>query len=314
MPLPLSFVLAFSMTYSSVSRRSGISAGVLHMLMATFWFALMNITVKKLSHLPAMELVFFRCGIASMLGVIGLLSAKVSLRGNNNRILLLRGIFGTIGLYTFFLTMQQMPLGTAVTIQYLSPVFSAIIAYFLMKEDILPVQWIFFLMALGGVLLIKGFDTSISWSLLAIGLTSSVFSALAYNMVRTLKETEHPLVVVLHVQFLGFIVGAIFTCFNWLTPVGTDWIYIILTGVFTQLGQVNMTRSLQKENINKVSILKDLGIFYAVFFGWLIFDEKTSPGLIGGIILVAGGVILNLIITSRRSRKQVTVIQPEGEI
>src|SRR5436189_5470590 len=121
-----------------------------------------------------------------------------------------------------------MPLGTAVTIQYLSPVFSAIIAYFLMKEDILPVQWIFFLMALGGVLLIKGFDSSISWTLLGIGITSSVFSALAYNMVRSLRETEHPLVVVLHFQFLGFITGALFTLFNWKQPLGIDWIYLLL--------------------------------------------------------------------------------------
>lgn len=302
------------MTFTSVSKRLGISAGVLHMLMATFWFALMNISVKKLSHLPAMELVFFRCGIATVLGVIGLLNAKVSLRGNNNKILLLRGVFGTIGLYTFFLTMQQMPLGTAVTIQYLSPVFSAIIAYFLMKEDILPVQWIFFLMALGGVLLIKGFDANVSWTLLAIGLTSSVFSALAYNMVRSLKETEHPLVVVLHFQFLGFITGAIFTSFNWLQPIGTDWIYLLLTGVFTQLGQVNLTRSLQKENINKVSILNYLGIFYAVFFGWLIFDEKTGPGVIAGILLVTGGVILNLVTTTRRTRKMAQFIQPESKL
>ncbi len=291
------------MTFTNASKRSGISAGVLHMLAATFWFALMNIAVKKLGHLPAMEMVLFRCGIATILGVIGLYRVKVSLRGNNNRVLFLRGLFGTIALYTFFLTMQKMPLGTAVTIQYLSPVFSAIIAYFLMKEKILPLQWMFFLMAFAGVLLIKGFESSVSWTLLGIGITSSVFSALAYNMVRSLRDSEHPLVVVLHFQFLGFLIGGIFTAFNWVAPQGIDWIYILLTGVFTQLGQVNLTRSLQKENINKVSILNYLGVFYAVFFGWLIFGEKTGPGVIAGILLVAAGVVLNLWVTSRKAEK-----------
>lgn len=283
------------------------------MLAATFWFALMNISVKKLGHLPAMEMVLFRCGIATILGVIGLYRVKVSLRGNNNKVLFLRGLFGTIALYTFFLTMQKMPLGTAVTIQYLSPVFSAIVAYFLMKEKILPVQWIFFLMAFAGVLLIKGFDASISWSLLGIGIISSVFSALAYNMVRSLRDTEHPLVVVLHFQFLGFLAGGIATAFNWVNPQGIDWLYILLTGVFTQLGQVNLTRSLQKENINKVSILNYLGVFYAVFFGWLIFGEKTGPGVIAGILLVAAGVVLNLWVTSRKAEKPVEeVVSPNG--
>lgn len=284
-------------TFSSVSRHSGVSTGILHMLAATFWFALMNVSVKKISHLPAMEMVFFRCGIASILCIAGLMRVRVSLKGNNNRILLLRGLFGTIGLYTFFLTVQQMPLGTAVTIQYLSPIFSAIFAYFILKEKILPVQWLFFIISFAGVILIKGFDSDVSWTMLFTGLISAIFAALAYNMVRSLSNKEHPLVVVLHFQFLGFITGAIFTSFNWKQPAAEDWAFILLTGIFTQLGQVNLTRSLQKENIGKVSILNYLGIFYAVFFGWFLFGEKTGPGVIAGMLLVSAGVISNLLVT-----------------
>ncbi|MBK7681251.1 MAG: hypothetical protein IPJ26_01680 [Bacteroidetes bacterium] len=35
-----------------------ITPGVKHMLLATFWFALMNVMVKNLAHLPTSELVF----------------------------------------------------------------------------------------------------------------------------------------------------------------------------------------------------------------------------------------------------------------
>ncbi|MBK7964677.1 MAG: hypothetical protein IPK10_04845 [Bacteroidetes bacterium] len=58
-----------------------ISPGVRHMLLATFWFALMNLMVKNLSHLPTSELVFFRCGVATLIGLIALRKAKVDWLG-----------------------------------------------------------------------------------------------------------------------------------------------------------------------------------------------------------------------------------------
>jgi hypothetical protein len=83
-----------------------------------------------------MELVFFRCSIATIIGFIGLQNKGVSWIGSNRKLLLLRGFFGTAALYTFFLTLQHLPLGTAVTIQYLSPIFTTIAAIFILKEKI----------------------------------------------------------------------------------------------------------------------------------------------------------------------------------
>jgi drug/metabolite transporter (DMT)-like permease len=270
------------------------------MLMATFWFALMNVFVKKLAHLPTMELVFFRCSVASVLGYAGLKRLNVPWLGSNRKLLLLRGFFGTMGLYTFFYTMQRMPLGTAVTIQYLSPVFTSIIAMIFLKEYVRPVQWFCFLISFLGVILIKGFDTRISWDLLLVGVVSAFFSALAYNMIRTIKEKEHPLVVVLHFQLFGAVTGLIFSVLYWETPKGLDWLYILLLGIFTQLAQVNMTRAIQAENVAKVTILNYFGVVFAIGFGWLLFGETYDFTAIGGMLLVIGGVILNILIPIRK--------------
>jgi len=278
-----------------------ITPGVKHMLLSTFWFALMNVMVKKLAHLPTMELVFFRCSVASIIGFVLLKNQKVSWVGSNRKLLLLRGFFGTIALYTFFLTLQNMPMGTAVTIQYLSPVFTTIFAVYILREKVKPIQWLFFLISFIGVLVIKGFDARISGTMLAIGLFSSVFSALAYNMVRSLKEKEHPLVVVLHFQLFGAVAGAIFTAFNYKAPTPSDWIYIILIGGVTQLGQYYLTKSLQAEKIAKVSILNYLGIIYALFFGWWLFGEHQHLSTLLGIILVVGGVVINILIANKKS-------------
>jgi drug/metabolite transporter (DMT)-like permease len=278
-----------------------ITPGVKYMLLSTFWFALMNVMVKKLSYLPSMEVVFFRCAVASIIGFALLKNQHVSWVGTNRKLLFLRGLFGTIALYTFFLTLKHMPMGTAVTIQYLSPVFTTIFAVYILREKVKPIQWLFFLISFIGVLVIKGFDARISGTMLAIGLFSSVFSALAYNMVRSLKEKEHPLVVVLHFQLFGAVAGAVFTLFEYQAPIATDWIYIVLIGIVTQLGQYYLTKSLQAEKIAKVSILNYLGIIYALFFGWWLFDEHQHLSTLFGILLVVGGVVINILIANKKS-------------
>jgi drug/metabolite transporter (DMT)-like permease len=278
-----------------------ITPGVKHMLLSTFCFALMNAMVKKLSYLPTMELVFFRCAIASVIGFALLKKQQISWIGTNHKLLFFRGLFGTVALYTFFLTLQKMPMGTAVAIQYLSPIFTTIFAVYILREKVKPIQWLFFLISFSGVIVIKGFDPRISAVMLSVGLLSSVFSALAYNMVRSLKQKEHPLVVVLHFQLFGAIVGAFFLAYEYKSPAVTDWIYLILIGIVTQLGQYYLTKSLQSEKIAKVSILNYLGIIYALFFGWWMFDEHQHISTLFGILLVVGGVVFNILIANKKN-------------
>jgi hypothetical protein len=73
------------------------------MFMSTLAFFLANVFVKQVTHIPAMEIVFFRCVVACGLCVIGLRRANASLVGSNHLMLLLRGVFGTTALFLFFL-------------------------------------------------------------------------------------------------------------------------------------------------------------------------------------------------------------------
>ncbi len=108
-----------------------LSEAARNMLLATFFFALMNVFVKKLENIPAMEIVFFRCIVSLAACWFGLRKQRVDWLGTNRLLLTLRGTFGTLALFTFFLTIQNVPLASAVTLQYLSPIFTTVIALFL---------------------------------------------------------------------------------------------------------------------------------------------------------------------------------------
>lgn len=272
------------------------------MFLSTLSFSLANVCVKQVSHLPVMEVVFFRCLLGVTFCFYGLRKANADWRGSNRKLLLLRGLFGTTALYFFFMTLQNIPLASAMTIQYLSPIFTTIIAIFLLKEKVEIPQWFFYAIAFSGVLFIEQFDTRVSLFYLIIGIISAFGSGMAYNLVRSLREREHPLTVVLHFQLTGLIAGFFLMFFDWKMPQGLDWLYLFLIGVTSQLGQIFLTNALQKEKAASVAIVNYSGLIYGLLIGWFVFGESQGLESIAGMLLVVFGVILS-IVYSRRQRE-----------
>ena len=218
---------------------------------------------------------------------------------------------GTLALFCFIVTLQNIPLATAVTIAYLSPIFTTLVGVFLLGEHVRRSQWCFYAIAFAGVLVIKGFDASVPTLFLFTGIVSAVCSAVAYNLVRRLKEHEHPLVVVLHFQLVGVAAGLVFTLFNWTAPAGPwEWFCLLMCGLLTQIGQTCLTKSLQAERVAHVAILNYTGLIYALAFGVFIFGEHYPLQTILGIALVVVGVVLSV---GYGKRKQLEVIE-ESEL
>ena len=264
------------------------------MLISTVAFSFMQLCVKFLHHLPTHELILFRSAISLVLSLGYLLPKGINPLGNNRKFLLLRGVFGVTALSLFFITIQNIPLASAVTIQYLSPIFTAVIAIFLLGERMKKVQWLFFLVAFIGVAMLKGFDDRVSLFYLILGLLSAFFAGAAYNCIRMVKDTDHPLVVVLYFPMVATPIMTILCLYKWVSTIGWYWLLILLLGIFTQIGQVFMTKALQAEKANIVASLKYLGSIYALIFGYFIFDESYDLFSILGILLILAGVLLNV--------------------
>ncbi len=273
--------------------------GIRHMLIAVLSFSTMNLLVKLMPVIPPMELVFFRCLVSLAICLYLLQRAGVHWLGDNRLQLLLRGICGTTALFLFFITIKRMPFASAVTLAYTSPVFSAILGILFLNEKLKPLQWLFIVMSMLGVVALKGFDPRISLVDFFIGLGSALFSGLAYMFVRNLKGKEHPVVVVLHFQLVGTIAGAAVTVFDFRMPQGWDWLMLLGIGLLTQLGQVNLTKALQTEQLGIASSLNFLGVLYAALFGVLLFQEHVTTANVIAMTVIAAGVVGNVIVGKR---------------
>lgn len=275
---------------------------LLYMLISVLGFALMNLSVKFLHRLPATELVFFRSLVSLSLCLYFLRKIRVSPWGNNKKYLILRGIFGVSALSLFFYTLQELPLASAITIQYLSPIFTALFGIYMLGERVRWLQWVFFAVSFGGIALIKGFDPNITLPLLLMGVASALFAGLAYNCIRKVKNSDHPLVVVFYFPLIATPIMGLVCLFNWVQPEGWEWLLLLLMGIFTQIAQLYMTKALHASEVNEVVSLKYLGIIFALGFDIFIFDIDHQLGALLGILMVLGGVFLN-IFYKRKLRK-----------
>lgn len=278
----------------TVSRLDDIfTPGIRNIMIATLFFAVMNTGIKYIDRIPSHEIVFIRALVTLVIGYVLVRRAGLDPRGNNKRVLLLRGVTGTIAMVLYFYTVQHMPLASAVTIQYLSPIFTVIIAGMLLKEPPRPIQWLFFAVSFGGVLMVKGFDPRVSLVDLSLGIGAAVFSALAYNFIRKLKNTDHPLVIVFYFSLVTVPFVGGYCLYDWVTPTAFEWVIMIGIGLVVTIAQIFMTRAYQLEKAANVSNYNYLGTLYALIIGYFIFGETFGIPAFVGIGLIVFGVLMS---------------------
>jgi len=277
---------------------------VYFMLLSTLAFTAMNGLLKFLTTYSAYQLVFFR-SLGSLFFTFGyLLSRGIPILGTHRKLLVLRGLVGSTSMVLFFMALHYIPLGSAVGMRYIAPIFAAIFAILLLRENVRPIQWLFFLISFLGVIVLKGFDRSIPFIGLGLVLISSVFSGLVYIIIRRIGSREHPVVIVNYFMCIAAMIGGIGSIFDWKTPVGIDWFLLLSLGVFGYFGQLFMTKAFQMSETNVIAPLKYLEVFFAVIVGVVFLGEEYFIWSFVGMGMIIGGLLLNLWYKQRLLRKR----------
>ena len=270
-----------------------ITKGIVYILIATFSFAFMNIMAKDLSGFHPMQVVFFRAFGTFIFVFPYMLIKKVSIIGNNPKLLLLRAVAGLTSLSLFFIAIQRIPLGSALSIRYLGPIFGAVFAFLFLKEKIGKWQWVSFVIAFSGVIFLKGFDIRIDFVSLILVIISAVFIGLVFVMLRFLSQRENYLTIINYFMLVSVIVSLFF--FNyWRMPFDNEWYSAIGIGIAGLVGQVFMTRAFQTEETSVLAPFKYMELVYALAMGFFIFGESYTLLPFLGIILIILGMILNV--------------------
>ncbi len=270
-----------------------LTKGIVYILIATLSFAVMNLLVKDISNLPALQVVFFRAFGSFIFMFPYMLYKKVSIIGHQPKFLLLRAVVGVISLATFFLAIQRIPLGSAISIRYLGPIFGAGLAAYFLKEKINKGQWISFAIAFTGVIILKGFDLRIDFISFGLAMISAIFVGMVFVLVRYLGAREHYLTIINYFMVISMLVGLCSFPW-WQMPIGMEWLSLLSIGVLGLIGQVFMTRAFQLEETSVLAPFKYMELIYALILGYFIFGETYRPLAFAGIILILFGMLSNV--------------------
>ncbi|WP_281915599.1 DMT family transporter [Caldimonas thermodepolymerans] len=269
------------------------------MALSTFLFATMSLCVKYASaYYTAGEIVFYR----GMIGAL-VLWFMVRRRGGTLRtpvpgMHFWRSLSGVAALCTWFHAIGNLPLATAVTLNYMSSVWMALFLLggaILMGGSRIDSRLIAtVLTGFAGVALVlrPTIEQDQLWYGL-VGLLSGMLSATAYLQVTALGRCGEPEYrVVFYFSLGGMVAGALtmlYTGISAHTPTGLA--LLLAVGLLATVAQLLMTRAYATGKTLVNASLQYLGIVYSFLYGAFLFDDPvTWMALLGMVLIVLAGV------------------------
>ena len=266
----------------------------LWMLVAAFMFACMGVLVKLgATYFSSTELVFYRSLFGVWMTYLILRYYRLPVRTPHWRIHCWRGISGLVSLLMFFYCLTQLPLATAISLNYTWPLFVALFSTLILKEHIhWPLICTILLGFAGVILLMQPTLPEDHWVASLMGMASGVFAAIAYINVKqlgNLGETEW--LVVFYFTLISTLITGVGLMFMTLNPITWPGLLLLLAiGVTATLAQLAMTRAYHKGVTLVVTSLGYSTVLFASLWGILLWNELLSPiAWLGMGLIILGG-------------------------
>jgi drug/metabolite transporter (DMT)-like permease len=286
--------------------------GIQYMLFASVMFAFMGAAAKELSDsMSSVEVVFFRNIFGVFLILISIYNSPLKQIGGKFWLLVFRGMAGFIALLFFFYNIAEISLGEAMTFSKTSTIFTAILAYFLLKEKLGTKGWIGVFVGFIGIVFVTEFDGSSLEKTDYLGILSGVGAALAYTSVRELRKFYDSRAIVLSFMTIGTIGPLLlmiistfysndsldFMLGTFVMPESNDWTYIILLGIFATLAQIYMTKAYSCAKAGIIGTISYSNILFSIILGLFLGDNFPSISIVFGILLI---VLSGLLVSSKK--------------
>lgn len=279
----------------------------LWMLLAAFLFAAMAVLVKfAISAHSLAEVIFWR-GFVGIAGVAAISRWQgISIRTHKPWLHLSRGAAGLAALGFYYYTIAELPIGTAFTLQYTSPLWVAVLGTIAFRDRAhwqLPAA--IALGFAGVVMVLQPTFSSDQWLTGLAGLIGAFFAGAAYVNVRKLAVEGEPESRIVFYFALFMMLGAAL----WIIAEqrmrleARGLAFMLGSGCLATLAQLALTRAFSRGKSILAATLSYAGVLFAVLFGWIFWDETLPAGAAAGIALIVASGVLATFATAKQSRQ-----------
>lgn len=272
--------------------------GILYILGAAFFFALMNLFVRLSGDVPTMQKCFFRNIVAAFGAFLLLQKSHIKmdiskLGGKNIGYLIIRSTAGLMGIICNFYAVDHLPISDASMLNKLSPFFAIIFSTFILKEVAGIKEWGILLLAFVGALFVVKPSMTMDFLPGLIGMTGGACAGLAYTFVRKLGQRGVP----------GMIIVFFFSAFSSLvllpnlilhyTPMSIwQWSSLLLAGAAAMGGQMCITTAYTKAPAKEISVYDYSQIIFAAIMGFFVLGQIPDGYSVLGYMIILTAAIL----------------------
>ncbi|MEK9671757.1 MAG: DMT family transporter [Rhodospirillaceae bacterium] len=272
------------------ARRDAVR-GILWMLGATLCFACMHAIIKQAAHLGIhpFETAFFRL-LFGLIPVIPILMKDGWAPFKTTRFPLmgLRGGLNCVAMLSFFYALSITPLAEAAALSFTAPIFTAILAVFILGEVIRIRRWIAILFGFAGAMVVlqPGFnEVHLGQGLVII---SALLWAACMIIVKRLGETESSVTITIYMTVVMAPIVLIPATFVWTWPTAEQWPWLIAIGFIGGLAQLSLAQSLKLGETHVVGPIDFTRLIWVAFLGYTMFGEVPDVFVWLGSAMILG--------------------------
>jgi drug/metabolite transporter (DMT)-like permease len=225
---------------------------------------------------------------------------------------LLRGLFELAATLTFLTGLSMLPIAVASTLGFSSPIFLALLAALILKENVGLDRWIIILAGFGGVMLITNpFSGNASWAVI-FPIICAFFVALRDIAIRYVPSDIPSSQVAFTNAWIVMLGGGLYSLYQGWGEADLQWyLWFIGLGGALYCGYLFLIMGSRLGELSFISPFKYISIIIAIIYGYLIWgDQPSLTMLAGAIIIVLSGIIL---VATEKRRNRAANLAPQNQ-
>lgn len=282
---------------------SGIVLAGIWMSGALVSFLLMAIAGRELSaELNTFQILFFRSIIGLVLismilswsGWVQVKTAKFSLH-------FIRNIAHYVGQYGWFYAISLIPLAQVFAIEFTIPIWTAMLAPFLLSERLSASRVLVIIIGFVGILIILR-PGMVPFEIGAISaLIAAVGYALSHTLTKKLTRTDTPLTVIFYMTVIQLPMGAVPSALDWTTPSMTMWPWLLVVGVTALSAHYCMARALTHADAIVVVPMDFMRLPMVALLGLFVYGEALDPWVLAGAAVILIAITINIVFEHKKT-------------
>jgi drug/metabolite transporter (DMT)-like permease len=271
-------------------------ASVVWILFASLMFATMSALVKVAAagvSLP--EIVFFRT-LPAAVGLYVLARIRGQpIASRHPKLMALRCGVGIAGTFVSFYAVSNLPLATATTLEYTTPLFMLAYIVIVMRSRVTPSMALAMIGGfVGVVVLLRPTVQSGQTLAFAAGLASGIIAGIAYTILRRLGDAGESTsrIVLWYSVSANLVAGALIPFTPPSQYEGETVVALIAIGIVGLAAQIGLTRAFKSGPTTLLASLQYSTVAFAALYGVLLFGDTLSfTSFFGLSLIVLSGIV-----------------------